>query len=107
MEYDAQHRAELLESLRVFLQENRSWQRAATRLHIHKQTLVYRMRRVEELTSRTLSDTADVADLWLALQAAASSGLVDRCRRPGQSVAAARRSRGVRSLRRRWDLTAP
>jgi purine catabolism regulator len=78
MEYDAQHRAELLESLRVFLQENRSWQRAATRLHIHKQTLVYRMRRVEELTSRTLSDTADVADLWLALQAAASSGLVDR-----------------------------
>jgi purine catabolism regulator len=45
---------------------------------VHKQTLVYRMRRVETLTSRSLSDTGDVADLWLALQAATSSGLVDR-----------------------------
>jgi PucR family transcriptional regulator, purine catabolism regulatory protein len=78
MEYDDAHRAELVESLGVFLQENRSWQRAAARLHVHKQTLVYRMRRVEELTGRDLSDTADVAELWLALQAAVSSGLVDR-----------------------------
>jgi PucR family transcriptional regulator, purine catabolism regulatory protein len=76
--YDEAHAGQLLDSLRVFLQENRSWQRAATSLHIHKQTLVYRMRRVEELTSRSLSDTGDVADLWLALQAATSSGLIER-----------------------------
>lgn len=76
--YDDAHRAHLVSSLRVFLQENRSWQRAADLLHIHKQTLVYRMRRVEELTSRSLSDTGDVADLWLALQAATASGLVER-----------------------------
>lgn len=76
--YDETHRARLTESLRVFLEENRSWQRAAARLHVHKQTLVYRMRRVEELTSRSLSETADVAELWLALQAAHSSGLVER-----------------------------
>lgn len=78
LEYDEAHTGHLLDSLRVFLQENRSWQRAATSLHIHKQTLVYRMRRVEELTSRSLSDTGDVADLWLALQAATSSGLIER-----------------------------
>lgn len=76
-EYDDAHAGQLLDSLRVFLQENRSWQRAASSLHIHKQTLVYRMRRVEELTSRSLSDTGDVADLWLALQAATSSGLIE------------------------------
>ncbi len=76
--HDEVHGSRLLTSLRVFLEENRSWQRAAARLHVHKQTLVYRVRRVEALTGRSLSDTADVADLWLALGAATSSGLVDR-----------------------------
>lgn len=77
LEYDQDHGADLMHSLRTFLEENRSWLKAAGRLHIHKQTLVYRMRRVEELTSRRLSETADVADIWLALQAATSSGLID------------------------------
>jgi purine catabolism regulator len=36
---------------------------------VHKQTLVYRMRRVEELTGRRLDRTEDVAELWLALRA--------------------------------------
>ena len=62
-----------LESLRVFLQGPAPG--SAPRMHIRKQTLVCRMRRVEELTSRNLAGTAD---LWLALQAAAPSGLVDR-----------------------------
>jgi purine catabolism regulator len=78
LEYDETHASQLADSLRAFLEENRSWQKAAERLQVHKQTLVYRMRRVEELTSRRLSDTGDVADLWLALQAATSSGLIDR-----------------------------
>jgi PucR family transcriptional regulator, purine catabolism regulatory protein len=78
LEYDEAHATRLMDSLRAFLEENRSWQKAAQRLHIHKQTLVYRMRRVEDLTSRSLFDTADVADMWLALQAATASGLVDR-----------------------------
>jgi purine catabolism regulator len=78
LEYDEAHAAHLVDSLRAFLEENRSWQRAAERLHVHKQTLVYRVRRIEALTSRKLSDTGDVADLWLALQAATSSGLIDR-----------------------------
>ena len=76
--YDEAHTGQLLHSLRTFLETNRSWQKAAETLHIHKQTLVYRMRRVETLTSRSLSDTGDVADLWLALQAATSSGLIER-----------------------------
>ncbi len=74
--YDEQHDSTLLLSLRVFLEENRSWQRAAARLHVHKQTLVYRVDRVEQLTGRRLSSTADVSELWLALQAGIASGVV-------------------------------
>jgi purine catabolism regulator len=67
--YDDEHATELLRSLRVFLEENRSWQRSAKRLHVHKQTLVYRVRRIEELTGRSLRDTADVVEFWMALEA--------------------------------------
>jgi purine catabolism regulator len=67
--YDADHATELVHSMAVFLAHNRSWQRAAEALHVHKQTLVYRMHRVEELTGRDLRETADVVELWLALQA--------------------------------------
>jgi PucR family transcriptional regulator, purine catabolism regulatory protein len=69
LDYDRDHGTELVESLRVFLTCNRSWQRAAKELFVHKQTLVYRIRRIEELTRRKLDSTADVAELWLALQA--------------------------------------
>jgi PucR family transcriptional regulator, purine catabolism regulatory protein len=69
VEYDAEHGTELLHSLRVFLQNNRSWKRSTDELFVHKQTLVYRMRRIEELTGRRLNDTSDVAELWLALRA--------------------------------------
>ena len=67
--YDEEHATDLVRSLVVFLEENRSWQRSAKRLHVHKQTLVYRMGRVEELTDRSLRNTADVVELWLALEA--------------------------------------
>lgn len=69
IDYDRSHGTDLVESLRTFLQHNRSWQRAAGEMFIHKQTLVYRMKRVEELTGRKLDDTASVAELWLALRA--------------------------------------
>lgn len=75
--YDAAHDSHLVQSLRIFLEENRSWQRAAARLIIHKQTLVYRMERVEQIAGRRLDRIADVTELWLALQAAAAAGLLD------------------------------
>jgi purine catabolism regulator len=67
--YDEEHGTDLVRSLRVFLDHNRSWQRSAEVLHVHKQTLVYRMRRVEELTGRSLREMADVVELWLGLRA--------------------------------------
>ena len=57
IEYDREHNSELVHSLEQFLRANRSWQRAAETLYVHKQTLVYRMKRVEELTGRRFDDT--------------------------------------------------
>jgi hypothetical protein len=66
--YDQEHHCELLESLRVFLDCSGSWSQAAARLHLHVNTLRYRMGRVEELTARDLSRFADRVDLFLALE---------------------------------------
>lgn len=67
--YDVDHGTELVRTLDVFLDANRSWQRAAERLIVHKQTVTYRVRRIEQLTGRRVNDTGDVAALWLALRA--------------------------------------
>jgi purine catabolism regulator len=69
MAYDRRHNADLVETLRIFLLCNRSWKRASEQLYVHKQTLVYRVRRIEELTGRRLDETEHVAELWLALRA--------------------------------------
>lgn len=78
LDYDAAHNSELVDSLRAFLAHNRSWKDTAAALHIHKQTLVYRMRRVEQLTGRRLEKTQNLADFWLALKASGSAGAPHR-----------------------------
>jgi PucR family transcriptional regulator, purine catabolism regulatory protein len=69
LEYDAEHDAPLVTSLRIYLARNRSLKETSEALHVHKQTVVYRMRRVEELTGRRLGHIEDIVDLWLALRA--------------------------------------
>ncbi|HEX3488307.1 MAG TPA: PucR family transcriptional regulator ligand-binding domain-containing protein [Streptosporangiaceae bacterium] len=69
LDYDRRTNSELLRSLAAFLDCRRSWQRTAQRLSVHRQTVVYRMERVEQITGRTLTETADLAELWLALSA--------------------------------------
>lgn len=69
LRYDAIHGTELTRTLDIYLSCDRSWQRASIAVGIHRQTVVYRMRRVEEITGRNLSITAHIAELWLALRA--------------------------------------
>lgn len=69
LNYDRVNSTQLLNSLAAFLNCRRSWQRTARELNVHRQTVVYRMERVAELTGRTLSDTQNIAELWLALSA--------------------------------------
>ncbi|WP_019643582.1 PucR family transcriptional regulator [Novispirillum itersonii] len=73
-DYDAAQGSDLIVSLRVFLEENRSWQAAAARLGIHKTTLIYRIRKVESLTGHALDSTDGVTVLWLALRAGEIAG---------------------------------
>jgi PucR family transcriptional regulator, purine catabolism regulatory protein len=75
-DHDEESRASLLFTLKIFLDQNRSWQASAEKLHIHKASLVYRIRHIEELIGRSLSNTADVTAMWLALQAAETLGLL-------------------------------
>ncbi|WP_344480941.1 PucR family transcriptional regulator [Nonomuraea monospora] len=63
-------RADLVESLRAYLDSNGHWDAAAQRLGVHRHTLRYRMRRAAELLGRDLDDPGTRAELWLALEAA-------------------------------------
>jgi purine catabolism regulator len=59
---------ELMRSLEAFIECNGQWERAARRLFCHRHTLRYRIRRVEELTGRSLDSARDRIDFWLALR---------------------------------------
>jgi hypothetical protein len=66
-DYDALHGSDLLKTLASFLDACGSWQRSAEELHIHVNTLRYRIQRIEELTGRSMSSMHDRVDLYLAL----------------------------------------
>ena len=57
-------------TLRVFLAEHGAHRASAARLGIHRQTLVARIRRVEELTGLSLDRADDRTAAWLAVRAA-------------------------------------
>jgi purine catabolism regulator len=59
---------ELLRSLDVFIEHNGHWEQAANALYCHRHTLRYRIRRVEQLTGRDLSNARDRIEFWLALR---------------------------------------
>jgi hypothetical protein len=60
----------LLGTLRVWFAEQGATSVAAEKLHIHRNTVRYRLRRLEELTGRSLSQPTGIAELHLALEAA-------------------------------------
>ncbi|MEV8342542.1 PucR family transcriptional regulator [Streptomyces niveus] len=67
-DYDRRHRAELVPTLEAFLDCDGSWTRCAARLHLHVNTLRYRVGRIEQLTGRDLSRLEDKLDFFLALR---------------------------------------
>ncbi|CAG7610367.1 PucR family transcriptional regulator [Leucobacter soli] len=66
LEYDRSHSSELLRTLRVFLENNRSIQGTTEALFVHRNTLRYRRGQIEELLDMDLDDSAHIANLWLA-----------------------------------------
>jgi purine catabolism regulator len=58
-----------LDTLCAYLDNERNWAATATALGVHKQTLAYRLQRIEKLTGRSLKSTRDIAELWIARSA--------------------------------------
>jgi purine catabolism regulator len=67
--YDAEQGTDYVNTLRVVLRADRSWRDAAAELHIHRQTLGYRIRKIEQITGRGVTRTDHIAQWWLALRA--------------------------------------
>lgn len=71
-EHDATGRGDLIASLRAWLSRHGQWDAAAADLGVHRHTLRYRMRRVEEILGRSLDDPDVRMELWLSLKATSS-----------------------------------
>lgn len=69
LDYQGRHGGQLLDTLDAFFSQQRSWQRTAEALHVHRQTVLYRIHQIEAITRRDMKDTADIAELWLGLRA--------------------------------------
>ncbi|MEA2150579.1 MAG: hypothetical protein QOD69_2409, partial [Solirubrobacteraceae bacterium] len=67
-EGDPDYAEELLRSLDAYLEHNGHWEHAAAQVFCHRHTLRYRIRRVEELTGRSLTNPRDRIEFWLALR---------------------------------------
>ncbi|HEU4657889.1 MAG TPA: PucR family transcriptional regulator ligand-binding domain-containing protein [Capillimicrobium sp.] len=72
--YDREHDTRLLESLRVYLECDRKLSAAADALLIHKHTLAYRLKRIEEIMGRRLTRMDDLCVIWMALKVATATG---------------------------------
>ncbi|MEU6138580.1 helix-turn-helix domain-containing protein [Nocardioides sp. NPDC047086] len=65
----AEDRELLLETLDMYLEQSGSAERAATLLYCHPNTVRNRLRRIQELTGRSLAEPMDVAELTAAAYA--------------------------------------
>jgi hypothetical protein len=68
-EYDARHHSQLEATLDRFLACSASWSKCAQELHLHVNTLRYRIEKINQLTGRDLSRLDHQVDFYLALRA--------------------------------------
>ncbi len=66
--YDREHRAELIPTLEAFFACDGNLQRTAERLFLHRNSLAYRLRRIQEITGMDLRRWEDCFRLQLALK---------------------------------------
>jgi len=69
LDYDAEQHTDLVHTVRVFLECSGSPTRAAKELHVHVNTLRYRIGRAGELLGADLTEFTDQLDVYLALRA--------------------------------------
>lgn len=69
LDYDQRTHADLVGTLRMYLELQRSPQKVASQTYTHRQTVISRLRKIEQLANVDLSETAVVAQLWMAFKA--------------------------------------
>lgn len=67
-DYERGRQPDLILTLKTYLDLQRSWQKTAAALFTHRQTVIYRIRKIGELTGLDLTHTSALAQLWFALQ---------------------------------------
>jgi PucR family transcriptional regulator, purine catabolism regulatory protein len=87
-DYDRDCDASLVKTLSCFLENERSWKRTADAMHLHRQTVMYRIRRIEQIGGCDLSETASISKYWLALSARKLLGEPENLRPTGPSTGA-------------------
>jgi sugar diacid utilization regulator len=69
LEYDAEHRSKLVDTLSSFLECGGNYDATARSLDVHRSTIKYRLRRIREIAGRDLSDPDTHFNLQLATRA--------------------------------------
>jgi hypothetical protein len=77
----------ILSTLRMWFAEEGATSAAAAKMHLHRNTVRYRLRRLEELTGRSLAQPTGIAELHLALEATRILGLMGATPASGSYVA--------------------
>jgi purine catabolism regulator len=67
-DYDEQHHGDLLRTLEVYLDSGNALAEASAALNVHRNTLLYRLRRIEELTGLDLRSPIDRLNLHVAVK---------------------------------------
>ncbi|MBK4993464.1 PucR family transcriptional regulator [Pseudomonas sp. S37] len=77
IEHDRTQGAALLQTLVTFLHNDGNWKATAYDLGIHRQTLVYRLKLVEQLSGIKPTTTSGIARFWIAIQAGKNTDLFE------------------------------
>ena len=67
IDYDAQNHTQLLSTLEIYLKNNCNLLHTADELFTHRNTIKYRLKRIEELLHRNMEDSAVLLNLNVAL----------------------------------------
>jgi sugar diacid utilization regulator len=68
VEYDVRHSSDLVATLQTYVNTRFNLTKSGALLFVHPNTVVYRLRRIHELTGRDPHDVDDLLVLWLGLK---------------------------------------
>lgn len=70
IEYDKKNSTELVETLEVYIEEDRNLNKTSERLFIHKNTLKYRIKRIEDISKCDLKNVNEMFDFYISFKIA-------------------------------------